>query len=276
MGHQAIAREFAERAFDHAHHFDQTPGNFYQVETPVAIGALLARVLWLLGLPDQAMAAAMQATVAAQNTGYSFPVIYALTFAVIPVALLTGAIAEARRQVDLLAAHAAGNRRAEEWKDCYTQLLELRGGNEREALIASCIEPRLDTAGAPPFADLTSDANIPMPLPGPEPVEILWNTPELLRVDAELLLWHAAPGAAAAAEAKLSRALEIARAQSALSWELRDAMSLARLWRSHGRVAEARDLLTATYRKFTEGFGTSDLIRARNMIADIEPDAPPA
>jgi hypothetical protein len=202
-------------------------------------------------------------------------VVYAVTFAGAPVALLTGAINELRRQVALLTAHAAGNRRAEQWIICYARILALREGREREALIASFIEPRLDTAAPPPFADLPPDANIPVPLPGPEPADALWNTPELLRVDAELLLWHATPGAVTAAEAKLLRALEIARMQSALSWELRAATSLARLWRHHGRAAEAHDLLTGTYRKFSEGFGTSDLIRARNMILDIESDSPP-
>lgn len=115
-----------------------------------------------------------------------------------------------------------------------------------------------------------------MPLPGLEPVDLLWNTPELLRVDAELLLWHAAPGAVAAAEAKLSRAPDIARAQSALSWELRVATSLARLWGRHGRAAEARDLLAGTYLKFGEGLGTSDLIRARSMMMDLESGSPTA
>jgi predicted ATPase len=73
-----------------------------------------------------------------------------------------------------------------------------------------------------------------------------------------------------------SRALEIARGQAALSWELRAATSLARLWRRHGQAAEARDLLAATYGKFTEGFGTSDLIRARSLIVDLESDRFPA
>jgi hypothetical protein len=82
-----------------------------------------------------------------------------------------------------------------------------------------------------------------VPLPGAEPVYVTWNTPEALRVDAELLLWHAAPGAVEAAEAKLLRVLGIARVQSALSWELRGATSLARLWRRRGRATEARDLL---------------------------------
>ena len=113
-----------------------------------------------------------------------------------------------------------------------------------------------------------------MPLPGEEPVEVSWNTPEQLRIDAELLLWHNPPGAVTAAEAKLLRALEIAREQSALSWELRSAMNLARLWRRHGRTREARDLLATTYGKFTEGFGTSDLIRARRLIVDLASDSP--
>jgi predicted ATPase len=65
------------------------------------------------------------------------------------------------------------------------------------------------------------------------------------------------------------RALEIARMQSALSWELRCAMSLARLWRRQGRATEARDLLAATYGKFTEGFDTSNLIQARSLMADL-------
>ena len=113
-----------------------------------------------------------------------------------------------------------------------------------------------------------------MPLPGPELAGMLWNTPELLRVDAELLLWHNAPDADTAAEAKLLRALEIAREQTALSWELRVAMSLVPLWRRSGRATAARDLLSATYAKFTEGFGTSDLIRARAFMEDLEANKP--
>ena len=65
-------------------------------------------------------------------------------------------------------------------------------------------------------------------MPRPPPLDARWDTPEALRVDADLLLWHDAPGAVAAAKAKLSRALEIARAHAALSWELRVVTSLAR------------------------------------------------
>jgi predicted ATPase len=91
-----------------------------------------------------------------------------------------------------------------------------------------------------------------------------------------LLLWYDVPGAATAAEVKLLRALEIAREQSALSWELRVAMRLARLWRRFRPAAEALRLLTVTYAKFTEGFETSDLVDARSLMADLESDSPSA
>jgi predicted ATPase len=107
-----------------------------------------------------------------------------------------------------------------------------------------------------------------MPPPREVPIHATWNTPEVLRVDAELLLWHDAPGAVATAEAKLLQALEIARAQMALSWELRVAMSLSRLWKRHGRTGEARELLTVIYGKFTEGFNTNDLVLARSLLAE--------
>src|ERR1700722_5780954 len=108
------------------------------------------------------------------------------------------------------------------------------------------------------------------------PSDVHWNTPELLRIDALLMVWHDAPGALAAAEAKLLRALEIARGQAVLSWDLRTAMSLAGLWRRHGRAAEARDLLAAAYEKLTEGFGTCDWIHAREMMMNLESYQPPA
>jgi predicted ATPase len=117
---------------------------------------------------------------------------------------------------------------------------------------------------------LAIGSTVPVPSPGEAPIDLPWSAPELLRIEAMLLLWHNTPGADAAAEAKLLRALEVAREQAALSWELRAAMSLARLWRRHGRAAEARALMVATFGKFTEGFGTSDLVAARRLIADLE------
>ena len=195
MGQQAIARVFTERALRQPHHFDPASGIAYQVETAVAMAGQLARISWLLGFPEQAMEAAAAVAEAARNTGHSFPIVHAVTFAGFPVALWTGRLEEARRQVDLLALHVNGNPRTEQWYACLTRVLDLRERNAGEALIATFIEARLDVGAGLPFADLAPDAEIAVPLPGPDPVEQLWNTPEILRVDAELLLWHDAPDA---------------------------------------------------------------------------------
>ena len=74
---------------------------------------------------------------------------------------------------------------------------------------------------------------------------------------------------AAKAEAYFMRALEVARQQQAKSWELRAAMSMARLWRDQGKREEARDLLAPVYGWFTEGFDTLDLKEARGLLEEL-------
>ena len=70
-------------------------------------------------------------------------------------------------------------------------------------------------------------------------------------------------------EAYLERALAIARQQQAKSWELRAAMSLARLWRDQGKVQQARELLAPVYEWFTEGFETRDLKEAKALLEEL-------
>ena len=61
----------------------------------------------------------------------------------------------------------------------------------------------------------------------------------------------------------------IARPQQAKSWELRAAMSLARLWRDQGKVQQARELLAPVYGWFTEGFDTRDLKEAKALLEEL-------
>ena len=71
------------------------------------------------------------------------------------------------------------------------------------------------------------------------------------------------------AEAYFERALAVARQQQAKSWELRSAMSMARLWRDQGKRGEARELLAPVYGWFTEGFDTLDLKEAKALLGEL-------
>jgi tetratricopeptide (TPR) repeat protein len=98
-----------------------------------------------------------------------------------------------------------------------------------------------------------------------ERTEERWCLPELLRIKGELMRLD---GAADAAEDCFGQSLDWAQQQGALSWELRTAISLARLWRQDGK-AVAVNLLSAVYNRFTEGFETTDLKAAGALLKTL-------
>jgi predicted ATPase len=95
-----------------------------------------------------------------------------------------------------------------------------------------------------------------------------WCEAEVNRIAGEIALLSPEPDLAKA-EAYFERALAVAREQQAKSWELRAAMSMARLWRDQGRRPQARDILAPVYGWFTEGFGTLDLKQAKAMLDEL-------
>ncbi len=95
-----------------------------------------------------------------------------------------------------------------------------------------------------------------------------WIEAVLYRVRGEILLKMGAPHVSAA-EAALARALHIAHAQQARSFELCAAMSLARLYRDRGQSVQARDILAPVYGWFTEGFDTPDLTQAKALLDQL-------
>ena len=90
-----------------------------------------------------------------------------------------------------------------------------------------------------------------------------FDLPDMFRAKGHIL---ALSGRAAEAESHLLRSLEIARIQSALGWELRAALDLARLWQQSGRAAEARALVAPLYARYTEGLDSVDLAAARALL----------
>ena len=95
-----------------------------------------------------------------------------------------------------------------------------------------------------------------------------WCQAEVHRTAGEITLLSPKPNPAKA-EAYFERALTVARQQQAKSWELRAAMSMARLWRDQGKRQQARELLAPVYGWFTEGFDTLDLKEAKALLDEL-------
>jgi predicted ATPase len=93
-----------------------------------------------------------------------------------------------------------------------------------------------------------------------------WFEAELYRHKGELMLQQRQSDVA---ERLYRKALAIAEKQDAKLWQLRAAMSLARLARDQGRRAEARDLLAPVYGWFTESFDGGDLTRAKALLDEL-------
>jgi predicted ATPase len=101
-----------------------------------------------------------------------------------------------------------------------------------------------------------------------------WSTAEILRARADALLAADCPVQNSEAETVLLRALNVAKFQGALAWELRSATSLARLWQRQGRYLQAHELLTPIYQRFTEGHATPDLIAVRRLLDELQGHLP--
>src|SRR5215469_7491530 len=98
--------------------------------------------------------------------------------------------------------------------------------------------------------------------------DALWWLPEALRINGEILM-QSNPSDLESIEDCFTRSLDCARGQGALSWELRAATSLARVWTQHGRLVNAAALLRPIYARFTEGFGTTDLRAAKTRLGGL-------
>jgi predicted ATPase len=92
-----------------------------------------------------------------------------------------------------------------------------------------------------------------------------WWESEIYRMAGEIALMSPSPNIAEVEE-HIGRALSVARKQQAESWELRAAVSMARLWRAQDKLQQARELLAPLYGWFTEGFDTLDLKEAKASL----------
>jgi predicted ATPase/DNA-binding winged helix-turn-helix (wHTH) protein len=285
LGDQPSARRCLEHML--AHYVPLSQRSYiipFPLDQRVMARALLARILWLQGFPDQAVRTAETSIADACAANHANSLCYALSQAACPIALLVGDLAAADHYVEMLLDHATGRAPVlwHAWGCCYQGLLVIKHGdvvtglqalrdayNEfGEARFAAMRLIAFQMAEALGYAGQVAEglAAIEEAIARSERTDERWLMAELLRVKAELLSLQAAAGAAAAAEDHFWQALDWARPQGALSWELRAATSLAHLWRDHGRSAEGMALLQPVYDRFTEGFDTADLQAAKALL----------
>lgn len=240
--------------------------NTMPVDRQVSMRVVLARIAWLRGSPQRAKALVRESIEYAMSDS-AFSLCQALAVAAIPIALWSGDDAGAAEMAARLDEQANRVSLAfwRSWATAYRALLQVRAGMDREPpkLLGSL---QLET-----FATFSADLLEPVTLQRAENGEAGWCRAELLRAQGEWLLAQGAPGAAKAAEGLFNNALDLARQQGALAWELRAAISLTRLWQRSGRVSQASGLLAGVLQQFTDRTATADMQDAQELLAQVAP-----
>jgi predicted ATPase/DNA-binding winged helix-turn-helix (wHTH) protein len=259
----------------------------FQFDHRVAAQTTLSNILWMQGFPDQAVRSAGMILEEALAKEHALSLCNVLAHAACPIALYVGDLGKVDRLIAMLldrsAEHALTMWNAQ-GRCLQGTLFIMRGDPGGVAILRAAIE-RLREAKFgfryTPFlgalaqglaaAGRAVEARIAIDeaLERSDRTEERWCIAELLRIKGDLLRSDGTPNAAAVAEDHYRQAIDWARRQEALSWELRAATSMAELWHHGGRTAEAEQLLSSVYDRFTEGFETVDLKTARARLADF-------
>jgi len=288
LGNQSEARRHIEHMLDrYVAPVQASQIVRFEFDQRVLAQVFLSRILWFQGFPERAFRMAQHVVEAARATGHPLSLCIALADAACPVGLDIGDLASvegnaaillelsAKHGLPIWNAWARGINGAVLIRrgDVVTGLgllrsamNEIRGTGfvQRNRVFFAIMARGLLRAGQAAEGLSITDEEFAQPADNEH-----WYVAELLRMKGELLLLEDAPGATVSAELRFRQALDCARRQGALSWELRAATSLARLWQAHARSEEARELLVPIYERFMEGFDTSDLKAAKSLIDDL-------
>jgi predicted ATPase len=274
------ARENLDRAIAL---YKPTHGRSVGVDARAGTLARRSWALWLLGYPEAALTDSDDALDAARGIAESPTMLFALPHALL-THILCGDYAQAQADADELAA-LADSKGAMIWKFRGTALqgclLALTGKSAHavQAITAGIAGCRSigTTLWLPVYLSYLAQAraalgqfdnarrSIGEAMSAMDSTKETWWQSETMRLAGEIALL-AGKRDPAGSEAYFLRALDVARAQHAKSFELRAAMSMARLWRDQGKQQQARGLLASVYGWFTEGFDTLDLKEARALL----------
>jgi len=245
-----------------------------------------AWALWSLGYPDQGLARSQEAVTLAQQSAHPFSLDFALCWAaVFHQFRREGRVAQERAEAAMNLAMEQGfplwvayssilrawalvhQGQAKEGIEQLHQGMMAWRATGAEIFRPYCLALLAEAYGTlgEPEAGLTvlAEALTLVDIAGER-----WYEAELYRLKGSLLLQQSSDNAPES-ESCFHQAISIAQNQSAKSWELRAATSLARLWRSQGKRDEARELLEPVYSWFTEGFDTADLIDAKALLDEL-------
>jgi len=289
FGDQRAARHHIDRALAQLAALAQQPQIVrVRFEMRVSTHYFQARILWLQGFAEQALRVVEHNIEEGNAVGQALSFCSVLGQGACPIAFWAGDLDAAERYGAMLLDHTERHpiRLWHVWARCFNGLVVAKRGDIAGGLQAlrRGLEQAGDARFLPRFLLLLGELGMCLGAagevaPGLATVEDAlarcearderWYTAELLRIKGELVILEGAAGAAAAAEGHFQRALDWAGRQQALSWELRTATSLARLWRDQNRAAEARELLGSVYDRFTEGFDTADLRQAKSLLEHL-------
>ncbi len=286
LGDQASAQHHCETGFELSAASGRVYIDVFGFDYHVRALTALSRTQWLLGRPDRALATARQSIKEAAQRDHPVTMCLSLIYTV-RVFLWAGEFTEAQENIERLIAraikyalgpyHALGlalnGECLIEQRQAGAGVELLRGAmatlqSGHKYILAGSFRRALAQGLMRCEAFDDARAAITEAMAWAEQDEGKFDMPNLLRARAEILLAGPRPDGAAAEESLL-RSLELAREQSALGWELRAAIPLARLWARHGHADRARDMLAGIYQRFDEGFETADLKTARRLLADL-------
>jgi predicted ATPase/DNA-binding winged helix-turn-helix (wHTH) protein len=289
IGHQQLALELIAGGLARAEALGI--GNTYYFGFDNKGRGTISRVWtsWLCGLPETAMLRA--AEVLAASTAQNHPVSTCIAYLYTTIVVLWARDLDWAEQLTEALIEVASKHQLKPYRTggmaLKGELLIAQGRTAAGvALLRSVIEPlraeqlkimwmpamRAYADGLAQTGDVAKAKSVIGELVEQAEASPTYLLPELLRTQGDIML-AGRPEDPSDAEESYRRAVAQATTDAALGWELRAAISLARLWQQSYRTADAADLLQKTLSKFTEGFATADLTDARQLLQSMSSDA---
>ncbi|AME27061.2 MULTISPECIES: winged helix-turn-helix domain-containing protein [Burkholderiaceae] len=261
----------------------------FQVDGHVAAECALAHTLWVQGYADQAKEAMRRAMERADTLGHALNCWYSRLMCSCPLSLLTGPISQLYDQVNCLSeiARIHGMATWTPYVDLWKGLIISAQGDATaydrliDPVFASVhsgwrFNPYLTGTLSELCSQLTLNgrANLAAKIVAnaiehAERTGDRTSSPELHRIAGEIFLRLGTRDSESLAEQEFVKSIDSARERGLLAWQLRAALSLARVRKNQSRHEEARTVIEDVRSRFTEGLSTADLLIADSLLSDL-------